>query len=89
MEKNINMNSIENTAMIYGKLLEYILSSREIFKFQTISFLPMGEGSIVLKSCLNELNTKINSIIDATGIIQDIIIIDSKTSFNFDQIDNF
>ena len=86
--KNINMNSIENTAMIYGKLLAYILSSREIFKFQTISFLAMGEGSIVLKSCLNELNTKINSIIDATDIIQDIIIIDSKTSFNFDQIDN-
>ena len=27
-------------------------------------------------------------LIDATDIIQDIIIIDSKTSFNFDQIDN-
>ena len=34
--KNINMNFIENIATIYGKLLAYILSSREIFAFQTI-----------------------------------------------------
>ena len=87
--KNNSINSIENIAIIYGKLLAYIISSREIFKFQTISFLAVGEGSIVLKSCLNELSTKINNIIDVTDLIQDIIIIDSKTSFNFDQINNF
>ena len=87
--KNNSINSIENIAIIYGKLLAYIISSREIFKFQTISFLVVGEGSIVLKSCLNELSTKINNIIDVTDLIQDIIIIDSKTSFNFEQMDNF
>ena len=81
-------NTKENIAIIYGKLLAYIISSREIFKFQTISFLTIGTGSIVLKSCLNELNNKINSIIDATDLVQDIIMIDSKTSYNFDQIDN-
>ena len=81
-------NNKENIAIIYGKLLAYIISSREIFKFQTISFLTIGDGSIVLKSCLNELYTKINSIIDVTDIIQDIIMIDSKISYNFDQIDN-
>jgi hypothetical protein len=85
---NNNSQSIENTAMIYGKLLAYIISSREIFKFQTISFLAIGAGSLVLKSCLSELSTTINSIIDATDIIQDIIIIDSKISFNFGQIND-
>jgi hypothetical protein len=85
---NNNSQSIENTAMIYGKLLAYIISSREIFKFQTISFLAIGAGSLVLKSCLSELSTAINSIIDATDIIQDIIIIDSKISFNFGQIND-
>ena len=86
--KNNQNDTIEYTANIYGKLLAYIISSREIFKFQTISFLVVGMGSIVLKSCLNELSNKINSIIDATDLIQDIILIDSKVSFNLDQIEN-
>ena len=86
--KNKQNNSKENIAMIYGKLLAYIISSRAIFKFQTISFLTIGSGSIVLKSCLSELSTKINSIIDATDLIQDVIIIDSKISFNLEEIDN-
>ena len=87
-KSNNNSISIENTAMIYGKLLAYILSSREIFKFQTISFLVIGDGSLVLKSCLNELSTIINSIIDVTDLIQDIIIIDPKITVNFGQIDD-
>ena len=86
--KNNQNNSKENIAMIYGKLLAYIISSREIFKFQTISFLAVGTGSIVLKYCLSELSTKINSIIDATDLIQDVILIDSKISFNLEEIEN-
>ena len=86
---NNQNNTKENIAIIYGKLLAYIISSREIFKFQTISFLAVGDGSIVIKSCLNELSTKINNIIDTTDIIQDLIIIDSKISYNFEQIENF
>ena len=62
--------------------------SKEIFKFQTISFLSIGDGSLVLKSCLNELSTIINSIIDVTDLIQDIIIIDPKITVNFGQIDD-
>ena len=87
--KNGQNNIKENVAKIYGMLLAYIISSREIFKFQTISFLVIGDGSIVLKSCLTELSSKINTIIDVTDIIQDIIIIDSNISFNLSQIENF
>ena len=79
----------ENIAKIYGKLLAYIIASKQIFKFQTISFLVIGMGNIVLNSCLEELSTKINSIIDITDLIQDIILIDSNNEFNLDIPQNF
>ena len=81
-------NIKENIATLYGILLAYIISSKQIFKFQTISFLAVGAGSIVLNSCLTELSNKINSIIDVTDLIQDIIIIDSNISFKLGQIEN-
>ena len=81
--------SKENIAKIYGKLLAYIISSKEIFKFQTISFLVMGIGDLVIKSCLEELSTKINGVIDMTDLIQDIILIDPSTDFNLDFQQNF
>ena len=79
----------ENIAKIYGKLLAYIISSKQIFKFQTISFLVIGMGNIVLNSCLEELSTKINSIIDITDLIQDVILIDSTNTINLDIQQNF
>ena len=79
----------ENIAKIYGKLLAYIISSKEIFKFQTISFLVIGIGDVVLKSCLDELSTKINNVIDITDLIQDIILIDSNADFSLDSNQNF
>ena len=79
----------ENIAKIYGKLLAYIIASKQIFKFQTISFLVIGMGNLVLNSCLEELSTKINSIIDITDLVQDIILIDSNNEFNLDILQNF
>ena len=81
--------SKENIAKIYGKLLAYIISSKEIFKFQTISFLVFGIGDLVMKSCLEELSTKINGVIDITDLIQDIILIDPSSDFNLDFPQNF
>ena len=82
-------NSKENIAKLYGKLLAYIVSSKQIFKFQTISFLTIGIGDLVMKSCLEELSTKINSIIDITDLIQDIITIDPTSDFNLELPQNF
>ena len=82
--KNNENISKENIAKIYGKLLAYIISSKEIFKFQTISFLVIGIGDIVLRTCLEELSSKINTVIDVTDLIQDIIVIDPSTDFNLD-----
>jgi hypothetical protein len=79
----------ENIAKIYGKLLAYIIASKQIFKFQTISFLVIGMGNIILNSCLEELSTKINSIIDITDLIQDITLIDSNNELNLDIPQNF
>ena len=89
LNNNYNNISKENIAKIYGKLLAYIISSKEIFKFQSISFLVLGKGDLVLKSCLDELNTKINNIIDITDLIQDIILIDSNSNFNLELKQNF
>ena len=86
---NNENNTKENIAKIYGKLLAYIIASKEIFKFQTISFLTIGIGDLVLKSCLEELSTKINNVIDITDLIQDIILIDSNADFSLDSIQNF
>ena len=86
---NNDKNSKENIAKVYGKLLAYIISSKEIFKFQTISFLGIGIGDLLIKSCLEELSTKINSIIDVTDLIQDIIFIDPSTDFNLNLPQNF
>jgi hypothetical protein len=75
-------------AIIYGKLLAYIISSKEVFKFQTISFLGLGKGCQVIKACLDELSIKINSFIDVTDLIQDVIIINSNADFNLEFFDN-
>ena len=87
--KNNENISKENIATLYGKLLAYIISSKEIFKFQTISFLVIGIGDIVLRSCLKELSSKINTVIDVTDLIQDIIVIDPSTDFNLNLNHNF
>ena len=86
---NNDDNTKENIAKLYGKLLAYIISSKEIFKFQTISFLCVGMGDIVLKSCLEELSIIINNVIDITDLIQDIILIDPISDFNLDIPQNF
>ncbi len=83
-KKNINDNKNDNSIQ-YGKFLAYILASREIFKFQTISILCVGDGSKVLKSCLKELSTKIKNAVDIDDLIQDIILIGTNIDFNFNQ----
>jgi len=86
---NNDNNSKENIAIVYGKLLAYIISSKGIFKFQTISFFGIGIGDLVIKSCLEELSTKINSVIDVTDLIQDIILVDPSTDFDLNLPQNF
>ena len=44
---------------------------------------------MLIKSCLEELSTKINSIIDVTDLIQDIIFIDPSSDFNLNLPQNF
>ena len=72
-------NDLKRSATMYGKLLAYIISSREVFKFQSISFLSLGQGSLVLESLIDEL-LKITNIINLNDLIQDIILIDSPIS---------
>ena len=83
-----SFENINNTALIYGKLLAYIIASREIFRFQSISFVTIGDGCKVLKSCLNELSTKVYQKIDITDLIQDVILIDPTIKLDLTNEEN-
>ena len=82
--------NIKKSAEIYGKLLAYIISSREIFKFQSISILIIGEGGSVLQYFIKEI-IKIGAIIDITDLLEDIYLVDSKIDLenNSQEIEEF
>ena len=82
--------NIKKSAEIYGKLLAYIISSREIFKFQSISILCLKEGGNVFQYFIEEI-IKIGAIIDINDLLQDIYLIDTKIDldFNSQEIEEF
>lgn len=64
----------------FGKLLAYIIASRSVFKFHTLSLMGFSLGCNVIKNCLKELK-KISTHIDASDIIQNIIFLGGATTF--------
>ena len=60
---------------LYGKFLAYIIASKLIFKYQTISFIGFSLGCNVIKFCLKELNKIRNCGLNINDIINDIIFI--------------
>lgn len=64
----------------FGKLLAYIITSRSVFKFHTLSLMGFSLGCNVIKHCLKELKI-INSSIDVSDIIQNIIFLGGATTF--------
>lgn len=76
-----------NLCEIYGKLLAYIISSREIFKFQSISLLSVGKGCKVIYNCLKEMSV-IGALIDETDLIQDLFIIDPSIKIDLKSNEN-
>ncbi len=65
---------IKKVSKFYGKLLAYIITSREVFSFQTINLVGYSMGCNVIKYCLLELN-KINKKINCFDIINTVIFI--------------
>ena len=68
------ISKIKKITKFYGKLLAYIIVSRDIFSFQTINLIGFSMGCNIIKYCLIELN-KINKKINCFDIINNIIFI--------------
>ena len=73
-------------ATLYGKLLAYILSSREVFKFHTVSLIGIGLGCKVIKECLKEM-LKIYCENDISDLIQNVIFIGGACSLSVKHVD--
>ena len=77
----------KKVAKFYGKLLAYIIVSREIFTFQTINLIGYSMGCNVIKYCLLELN-KINRNSTYSDMINNVIFIGGATNIKFDKYPN-
>jgi hypothetical protein len=77
----------KKVAKFYGKLLAYIIISREIFTFQTINLIGYSMGCNVIKYCLLEIN-KLNEKSIYSDIINNIIFIGGCTNIKMDKHPN-
>ena len=85
--QSINYNElsrIKKIAKFFGKLLAYIIVSREIFKFQTINLVGYSMGCNVIKYCLIEMN-KINKNINCDEIINNVAFIGGSINLKLDK----
>lgn len=69
-------------AKIFGKILAYIIASRCVFRFHTISLIGYSLGCHVIKHCILELNKIYEYQFDVNEIIQNVIFIAGATKFN-------
>lgn len=74
IQKNIEISEF------YGKLLAYILVSRCIFKFHSISLLGYSIGCNVIKYCLKEMESLQEKGMRISEIIQNIIFVGGATT---------
>ena len=79
-----NISRIKKISKFYGKLLAYIIISREIFTFQTINLIGYSMGCNVIKYCLRELN-KINKKVKCYDIINNVIFIGGCINLKLDK----
>ena len=77
----------KKVAKFYGKLLAYIIISREIFTFQTINLIGYSMGCNVIKYCLLEIN-KLNEKSIYSDIINNVIFIGGCTNIKMDKYPN-
>ena len=87
---SINYDEISQSKKVskfYGKLLAYIIISREIFSFQTINLVGYSMGCNVIKYCLLELN-KLNKKDNYLDLINNIIFIGGCINIKLDKYPN-
>ena len=88
--QSINYDEISQTkkvAKFYGKLLAYIIISREIFPFQTINLVGYSMGCNIIKYCLLELN-KLKKDDNYLDLINNVIFIGGCINIKLDKHPN-
>ena len=88
--QSVNYEELSQTKKVskfYGKLLAYIINSREIFTFQTLNLVGYSMGCNIIKYCLLELN-KINEKSNYSDIINNVIFIGGCINIKFDKYPN-
>ena len=81
------ISRIKKISKFYGKLLAYIIASREIFTFQTINLVGYSMGCNIIKHCLIELN-EINKKKKCFDIINNIIFIGGSIDLKMEKNKN-
>ena len=88
--QSINFDEIAQTKKVskfYGKLLAYILISREIFTYQTINLVGYSIGCNIIKYCLLELN-KLKKEDNHLDLINNVVFIGGSINIKFDKYPN-
>ena len=88
--QSVNYDETSQTkkvAKFYGKLLAYIIISKEIFAFQTINLIGYSMGCNIIKYCLLELN-KLNNKDNYIDIINNVIFIGGCINIKIDKYPN-
>ena len=77
----------KDLAKMYGKLLAYIVASREVFQFHTISLIGVHVGCKVVKECLKTLAV-IGGDLPQVNIIEDVSFIEGCIRINMNKYEN-
>lgn len=69
-----------NFSRLFGKVLAYIIASKAIFNFQTISLIGYSLGCNVVKHCLKEIARLTLIIPELSNLIRDVVLIGGACS---------
>jgi hypothetical protein len=71
-------------AKVYGELLAYIVASREVFQFHTVSLIGVHLGCKVVKECLKTLAV-INVDLPQGNVIEDVAFVEGCVKVDMDK----
>ena len=72
-----------------GKYLAFIIASRAIFKFHTISFIGIGKGCNIIKHCILQLSDIYLTAKNCNDIISNVLFINAQCSIERDEYEKF
>ena len=74
---------------IVGKYLAYILASRCIFSFQTISLIGIGHGCNIIKQCIHQLSSIHLNCSKGKDIISNVLFVQGKCNLENNDLEDF